>query len=33
MKKYDLSLIAGAALLMATATGCSHNKEAKKEIK
>lgn len=31
MKKYDLSLIAGAALLMSTVTGCSGNKEAKSD--
>jgi len=29
MKNYNIALIAGAALLMATAAGCSGNKEAK----
>ena len=29
MKNYNIALIAGAALLMATAAGCSDNKEAK----
>lgn len=33
MKKSNMVLIVGAALLMATATGCSGNKEAKSDNK